>query len=74
MGIIKKMFGCKPQVEKRESIDLSKLENHYILNVGLSRCDVCEKETNNCCKIDLAGQCLCICPRKDLKGFNRPKK
>lgn len=57
-----------------ESIDLSKLDNHFVLRVGVWHCDLCKSETRNCCKVDIVGQCLCICPRKDIKGFNRPKK
>lgn len=61
------------QVNKeKERVDLSKLENHFVISVGVQHCDLCNKETMNCCKIDIADQCVCICPRKDIKGFRRP--
>lgn len=77
MSILKNLFGQKkkPNTEPTtESINLSKLENHFILHVGVSHCDICKKETLNCCKIDIADQCMCICPRKDIKGFRTPKQ
>ena len=58
---------------KRESVDLSKLENHFILNVGDKHCDTCSLETLNCFKIDTADKCVCLCPKKDIKGFRKPK-
>lgn len=69
------LFWRKPKTveAKKQSIDLTKLEGHFILNVGVAHCDICTKETENCCKIDLADQCVCICPRKDIKGFRKPK-
>ena len=72
MNIFKKWF-CKSEQKKSESVDLSKLQDHYILNVGNARCDFCSKETMNCCKIDLADQCVCIAPHKDIKGLRKPK-
>lgn len=68
------LFRRKPKPIEAKKVDLSKLEDSFILNVGTSRCDTCKKETDNCCKIDIADQCVCICPRKDIKGFHRPKK
>lgn len=69
-------FWRKPKTseKKTESMDLSKLENHFVLQVGTQRCDLCKKETNNCCKIDIADQCICLAPRKDIRGFYRPKQ
>ena len=60
--------------KKTESIDLSILENNYILNVGESHCDTCKKETMNCVKVDIADQSVCMCPRKDIKAFRKPQK
>lgn len=67
-------FWRKPKREARvRGVNLCKLENHFILHVGLQRCDFCKMETNNCCKLDIDGQCICICPRKDIKAFRKPK-
>lgn len=65
------LFRRKPQKQK---VDLSQLEDSFILNLGTNHCDNCKDETANCCKIDVYDQCVCICPRKDIKGFYRPKK
>ena len=68
------LFRHKPEQTKKETFDISKLENHFILHVGVMHCDICRKETVNCCKIDIADQCVCICPRKDIKGIHFVKK
>ena len=73
MNIITKFFGKKAE-QTESKINLSKLENHFILNVGVQHCDLCKKETQNCVKIDIADQCLCIAPRKDIKGIRYIKK
>ena len=77
MNIIKTLnhFWHKPEAKpieakKKESIDLSMLENHFIF-AGVNHCDTCKHETANCCKIDFAGRSVCICPRKDIKGFRK---
>lgn len=71
MSIFKKLFGKKTEA-KKEKIDLSMLENHFVLNVGELHCDRCKKETLNCVKLDIADQHVCVCPRKDIKSFRRP--
>lgn len=72
MNIFKKLFG-KKQPKQKEAIDLSMLENHFVLNVGAQPCDSCKQETINCVKLDIADQSVCICPRKDIKGIRKPK-
>lgn len=74
MNIIHKLFRKSETKQQSENFDLSKLENHFILNVGVQHCDICKKETQNCVKIDIADQCVCICPRKDIKGIRTIKK
>lgn len=74
MNILKTFWRKPKKEEEKESIDLSKLENHYILHVGLQHCSLCNKETIHCYKTDIEGQCVCVCPRKDIKGFRKPKK
>lgn len=71
MSIFKKLFGKKTEA-KKERVNLSMLENHFVLNVGESHCDSCKKETLNCVKLDIADQHVCVCPRKDIKSFRRP--
>lgn len=72
MNIFKKLFGKKAE-PKKETINLSALENHYIIKVGFQPCDFCKQETINCCKLDIADQSVCICPRKDIRSFRKPK-
>lgn len=76
MNIIKTLnhFWRKPESKPMtESVDLSKLQDNYVLNVGVMHCDLCKKETANCYKIDIAGQCVCLAPRKDIRGLRKPK-
>ena len=68
-------FWRKPTTENKEGkVDLSKLENHFIIHTEAAHCDTCKDETNHCYKMFIGDGCMCVCPRKDLKGFKKPKK
>lgn len=59
--------------KKTDSVDLSKLENHFILRVGKCHCDTCKQQTMNCSSVTVGEQTICVCPKKDVKGFRKPK-
>ena len=59
--------------KKKGNADLSKLEDHFILHVGECYCADCKKQTMNCVSIMVGEQSVCVCPKKDVKGFRKPK-
>lgn len=68
-----RLFGIFKSRKGKEESDLSVLEDNFVIHVGNRPCDICKSETNNCYKTEYDNQTVCLCPRKDIRGFNRPK-